>query len=382
MKLQTKWLTDKSVQRLFAAFQNADHQIYFVGGCVRNALLDVPVFDLDISTSATPEQTDQIAKDAGFKTIPTGIEHGTITVVNGSQVFEITSFRKDVETHGRRAVVEFSTNITDDALRRDFTMNALYADIDGSILDPLNGIDDLRSRKVRFIANADDRIKEDYLRILRYFRFHTWYGDQTKGMDTDALAAIAANVEGLTLISKERIGIEMQKILSAPDPVQTISSMEACGVLMRVLMGSSARWLGPMILLETQLGLPVDWQRRLIALAGEDPVPHLRLSKAVEKRLKLFAKAQDANDNLSETAYRFGPETALDVALMTAASLQTPVSNNAMEQIELGTNATFPITAKDLPPELTGRSIGEALRELETEWVASGFSKTKADLLS
>jgi poly(A) polymerase len=382
MKITADWIKNGEVTRLFSAFESQGYQIFFVGGCVRNTLLNRPVSDLDVSTSATPEQTIAMAKASGFKFIPTGLDHGTITVIVGDFNFEITSFRKDVETHGRRAVVAFSTSIMDDALRRDFTMNALYADGSGTVIDPLNGMKDLQNRKVRFIENAQDRIQEDYLRILRYFRFHAYYADQDDGMDADALAAIAGNIDGLSLVSKERIGSEFRKILSAPDPLRTLAAMEQTGVLGQILSGANARTLGPLLLLEESLNLETDWQRRLIALSGQDQANALRLSKTETKRLTAFKKAMDLSANTAETAYRFGRETTLDVALVTAASLESHPAANLLEQIDKGCAATFEVRASDLPQEFEGKSIGDTLRLLEDRWIASGFTATKHELLA
>lgn len=380
MKLTADWIDGAGVQRLIAAFEAQGHQILFVGGCVRNALFGRAVADIDLSTSALPEQTIAVAKDNGFKFIPTGLEHGTITVLVDGQSFEVTSFRKDVETHGRRAVVAFSDNIMDDALRRDFTMNALYADGRGAVLDPLAGMEDLRNRRVRFIADAQDRIQEDYLRSLRYFRFHAWYGDQDAGLDADAMAAIAANLDGLSLISNERIGVEFRKVLQAEDPLRTVAAMEQCGVLARILPGSSARALGPLSVFDDGFG--ADWQRRLLALGGEAPVENLRLSKAEAKRIAAYHRAMDLGAGAAETAYRFGRDTALDVTLITAASLETHPAADLAAQLEAGVSAQFPIKAGDLPATLSGKAIGDALRSLEDDWIASGFAKSKADLLA
>ncbi len=382
MKLTADWIKNPDVQRLFDAFEEHGYQIYGVGGCVRNALLGKAATDFDMSTSARPDETIKVAEDAGFKSIPTGIDHGTITILVGSNTFEVTSFRKDVETHGRRAVVEFSDDIEDDARRRDFTMNALYVSRDGTVVDPLNGLPDLQLRKVRFIDDANARIQEDYLRILRYFRFHAGYGDLDAGMDAEALAAISANVDGLSLISKERIGAEMKKILSMPDPVQTIATMEVCGVLFHILPGSSARALGPLTLLEDTTGLSPDPMRRLISLGGEATADNLRLSKPEAKRIAHYAKAMSKGATPLQNGYLFGRETALDVALITAASLPMPLAPNTLDDIEKGAAAVFPVKSSDLPAVVTGKAIGDALRAMEQDWVQSNFTKPKAALLS
>ncbi|NRB04003.1 MAG: CCA tRNA nucleotidyltransferase, partial [Rhodobacteraceae bacterium] len=255
---ETPWLCDSTVQRLFAAFLDAGEELYFVGGCVRNAVLGAPVSDIDLSTSALPETTMAIVKAAGFKPVPTGIDHGTITAVRDGQPFEITTFRKDVETDGRRAVVAFSKNLREDALRRDFTMNALYADQTGRVIDPTGGLPDARAGRIRFIENPHDRIREDHLRILRFFRFSAWYGNADLGFDADVLAAIADLSDGVLDLSKERVGQEMLKLLVAPNPVPAVAAMSQIGVLSKILPGADPQFLGPLVHLEEQSGTQPD----------------------------------------------------------------------------------------------------------------------------
>lgn len=379
MKVSADWLQSDASQRLLCAFSASGFQTLFVGGCVRNALLKKPVADLDVATAAPPHRTLEIAQKAGFRAVPTGIDHGTITVIVGDVTFEITSFRKDVETHGRRAVVAFSDNITDDARRRDFTMNALYVGADGVVVDPLGGLPDLMARRVLFIEDPDLRIKEDFLRILRYFRFHAWYGDQDAGMDAEALAAIAQNLDGLSMISKERIGAEVRKLLKATDPVRAVCAMETCGVLGQILPGSSAKHLGPLVHLEQGHG---DWQRRLLALGGQDVKNMLRLSNAEARRYDLGKQALSSGENHAVNAYRFGADVAWDAALNLAAILGTPPNPDTHTEIERGAGAHFPVTAKDLPPDFSGIALGAELRRLEDFWVNSGFEMTKSDVLA
>lgn len=240
-RIVADWLRHPATLAVCDAIETGGHRALFVGGCVRNALMGEPVSDLDISTDAMPERVMQLARHAGLKAIPTGIEHGTVTVVSGGIPHEVTTFRKDVETDGRRAVVAFSDRVEDDAARRDFTMNAIYADSDGQILDPLNGMPDLKARYVRFIGKAQDRIREDYLRSLRYFRFHAWYGDEVAGLDPDALSAIASNLEGLEGLSRERVGAEMLKLLAAPNPAPALAAMRSTGALAQLLPGADDR---------------------------------------------------------------------------------------------------------------------------------------------
>lgn len=227
-------------------------------GCVRNALLGAEASDIDIATDAHPERVVELAAGAGLKAIPTGIEHGTVTVVSGGIPHEITTFRRDVETDGRRATVAFSDTVSEDAARRDFTMNALYARPDGTLLDPLGGLPDLNARHVRFIGQAKDRIREDYLRSLRYFRFHAWYGDAAAGFDPDALDAIASNLDGLERLSRERVGAEILKLLAAPDPAPAIAAMRGAGVLGAVLPGADDRSLAVLVSLEQAADAAAD----------------------------------------------------------------------------------------------------------------------------
>ena len=221
-RLEADWLVSSATKRVFALLQDAGHSVYAVGGCVRNTLLGVPVKDIDLATDALPDDVMTLARSKGLQAIGTGIEHGTVTILSDGIPYEVTTFRRDIETDGRRAVVAFSKRIEDDAKRRDFTMNALYVDAEGVLHDPLRGLPDLKARRIRFIENPVDRIREDYLRSLRYFRFHAWYGDPGEGFDPDALNAIARNIEGLHSLSKERIGSELKILLEARDPSRGI----------------------------------------------------------------------------------------------------------------------------------------------------------------
>lgn len=382
-RIDQPWLHDEHTQKVCTTLTAAGAKAFFVGGCVRNALLGASVSDLDISTDATPEQVMQFAKEAGIKAIPTGVDHGTVTLVCGGIPHEVTTFRKDVATDGRRAVVAFSTDIVDDARRRDFTMNALYADPDGVVIDPLGGFEDLAARRVRFIGTAAHRIQEDYLRILRYFRFHAWYGDQSEGFDEGALAAIAANLEGLAQLSRERVGSEFLKLLSAPDPAPSVASMRQSGVLQSLLSGADDRALAPLVHLES-IGLAaeaeVDPILRLAAL-GEDQSKPLRLSKAQDKHLHILREAALGTADAAELAYRLGATDAFKAMILRAALLESPLDPQMNQDIQRGAEAKFPIAAQDLMPALSGAKLGHTLRQLERDWIKSGFLLDKAALL-
>jgi poly(A) polymerase len=380
MKISAPWLEASKTQAVFAALTAQGHTALAVGGCVRNALMDVPVTDVDIATDAAPETVTELAENAGLKAVPTGIDHGTITLVSGGTGYEVTTFRADTETDGRRAVVRYSKDMAEDAARRDFTMNALYADATGHVHDPLNGLPDLMARRVRFIGDAQARIKEDYLRILRFFRFSAWYGDPALGFDADALAAIAATLDGLDGLSKERVTAELTKLLGAADPAPAIGSMFQTGVLHAILPGSHPRALAPLVHLEHQLCVSADAVRRLASLGVFDS-ENMRLPKKTQTRLALYQKLMSSCEPAIELGYRHGADTATDAILLRAAMLEMPIDENAMRDLETGAKAEFPVKPGDLMPTYQGPALGEMLRKLETRWIASRFTLTKADLL-
>lgn len=370
-----EWLTSAPAQRICAMLTDAGHQAWFVGGCVRNALLGAEVSDLDLSTDAHPDRVLELAEIAGIRAIPTGIEHGTVTLVADGIPFEVTTFRRDVATDGRRATVAFADNMTDDARRRDFTMNALYAGPDGALTDPLGGLPDLVARKVRFIENPDRRIKEDYLRILRFFRFHAWYGNPAAGIDADGLAACAANIDGLDSLSSERVTAEMLKLLAAPDPAPAVASMASAGILARVLPGAAPSGLAVLVHLEQDLGIAPSPIRRLAVLGGQ--TEHLRLSREESRQLEVIKSTLA----LPELAYRHGFAAARDAALVNAAASSAPVTAAALDDLRGASEMVFPLAAADFMPALSGPALGRALKEAEARWIASGFTLTKAELL-
>ena len=353
---------------------------YFVGGCVRNSLLGAAASDIDIATDALPDVVMQLGKSAGLKAIPTGIDHGTITLVSGGKPHEVTTYRKDVETDGRRAVVSFSTSIEEDAKRRDFTMNALYADADGTVFDPLLGLPDLQAHIVRFIEDADARIKEDYLRSLRFFRFFAWYGLPESGLDPDGLAAIAANLDGLETLSKERVGAEVLKLLAAPDPAPAVAAMVQSGVLARILPGANHTALAPLVHLEQ--GRTANSIRRLAVLGGEGVGGLLRLSRKDERKLTTLRMHLGTTETAAELGYRLGQDLAVDVILLRAAVMEAPVDNTDFSAAKNGGLQTFPVKAADLMPKLTGLALGQHLAKLEQRWIDSSFAETKEQLLA
>ena len=380
--IQANWLKKPGVVKITRLLSEAGFEIYFVGGCVRNSLLCLPVDDIDLATNARPEQIQKLARAANLKTIPTGIEHGTLTVISEGTPYEITTFRRDIETDGRHAKVEYASSLESDARRRDFTMNALYADANGKIYDPINGLADLKAGYVRFIDNADQRITEDYLRILRFFRFSALYANPDLGFDPEALAAITAKADNLLQLSKERITKELLKLLAATSPAPAVAAMRVTGVLQHVLPGSVDRTLALLVYFESLYEAPTDPLRRLAALGVAQIDKHLRLTKAQSKTLTLLKTHIEAITQAGELAYRFSAPIALDVLLLRAALFETPVSEPDLRAVQTGASAQFPITADDLMPLHTGSALGEKLRALEKIWIASEFQLDKAALLS
>lgn len=378
-RIDADWLTSEATQRVFSLLVDAGHAAFAVGGCVRNTLLGVPVRDIDLSTSAHPDAVMALAEAADLHAIPTGIEHGTVTVVSDGEPFEITTFRRDVETDGRRAVVAFSDRIEDDALRRDFTMNALYADASGDVHDPVGGLPDLEARRVRFIEDADLRIREDYLRSLRYFRFCAWYGDPEDGFDAEALDAIARNLDGLHTLSRERVGSELKRLLEAPDPAPAVAVMRATGVLGHVLPGTDDTALGPLIALED--GLDADPIRRLAVLGGENVADHLRLSRKEASQLETLHRSLGLGSG--ELGYRLGADVGRDALLVAAATMgRGPVPEAEFRAMLHGAEQDFPVVAADLMPGLSGPDLGAALKRLEQVWIDSGFALSRDELLT
>ncbi|MFK7745033.1 MAG: CCA tRNA nucleotidyltransferase [Roseobacter sp.] len=378
----TDWLHDADAQAICAAVSSGGAQVFFVGGCVRDAILGLRGSDVDISTDATPTEVTELAQAAGFKVVPTGLDHGTVTVVGGGKGYEITTFRRDVATDGRHAEVAFSKDIVEDARRRDFTMNALYASAEGVVHDPLGGLQDCLDRRIRFIEDAAQRIQEDYLRILRYFRFHAWYAQPDSGFDSDALGAIAENSSGLETLSAERVGMEMMKLLSAPNPAQAVAAMRQTGCLLRLLPGSDDRFLGPVTHLEAQIDAAPDPLLRLASLGGEDVENQLRLSRVQARQLKLIQQNGFAGPSFPEVAYRYGFDVGRAAVILRAALAEKPVQQDDIDTIKAASIAQFPVKAADLMPGFHGKALGDKLADLEQEWILSGFVLSRDALLT
>ena len=379
MRLEADWLGAAPLRAVIDALGRGE--VFFVGGCVRNTLLGQPVADIDLTTPIEPAEVTRRLEAAGLKAVPTGIEHGTVMAVSGGEGFEITTFRADVATDGRHATVRFSTDIAEDAARRDFTMNAIYADPTGEIIDPLGGLPDLLARRIRFIGEPRDRIREDYLRILRFFRFSAWYdGD---GIEPEGLAACAELAEGIDGLARERVGAEMKKLLAAPDPAPAVAAMAASGVLARCLAGASAALLAPLVDLEGAAGVEADWITRLAALGAENPAEALRLSRAEAKCLADIRALLAAPVPVAAAAHCNGARAAQAMALLRAAGGDAGGLANLADEIARGVTAKFPLRAADLIKAgmAPGPALGAALEAARTRWLDSDFSLDRLKLL-
>ena len=391
MTITGEWLIAAETRAVLDALSAGGALPRFVGGCVRDALIGRTVRDIDIAVDIPPEETVAALEAAGLRAIPTGIEHGTITAVSGKRTFEITSLRQDRETDGRHATVEFTKDWTLDASRRDFTMNALYAEGDGTVVDVLGtGLGDLNARRVRFIGSANARIQEDYLRILRLFRFHAWYG---KGdMEPDALVACAGLAGGISGLSHERIGAEMLKLLAAPHPEVAVDMMAQTGVLSKALpFAEGVPPMAALVAAEGRIGVSAEAIRRLALLTGKtDAVMAgraLRLSneqmKALRQRAPLDYEIDDA-PSARRAGYERGEAAARDLLLLRAARTGEPINTRLVSMVMDGAASEFPVSARDLMAlgMEPGPEIGETLTRIERDWIESDFTLDRGTLLS
>lgn len=379
-RIAPRWLAEPATRAVVAAL--APGRPLFVGGCVRDALLGVEAADVDLCVGCPPEETIRLLEAAGLGAVPTGIDHGTVTAVAEGRGFEVTTLRHDVETFGRRARVAFTEDVAADAARRDFTMNALYADADGAVLDPLGGLPDLDAGRVRFIGDPEARLAEDYLRLLRFFRFTARFSRQ--GVDAEGLAACAAHLDGLDGLSRERIGHEMRRLLGALDPAMALAAMQACGALARVAPGAGAAPLAPLVHAEALASAAPAWPRRAAAIGALEAARGWRLSRAEEKRLSALAAALDAPAPPAAQAQRHGAEAARDAALLRAAALGVPPPADLEAELARGAAARFPVSAADLTAAgvTPGPALGAALARLKARWIDSDFRLGRAELLA
>ena len=364
----------------------------FVGGCVRDTLLGLPAalaaptsafaLDIDVATPLPPSRVVAALERAGLKAVPTGIEHGTVTAVSEGRPFEITTLRRDVQTDGRHAVVAFTDDWAEDAARRDFRLNALYAEPDGRLHDPTGkGVADALAGRVVFVGDPATRLAEDYLRILRFFRFQAWYGRGAP--DAEGLAACAASADGIAALSAERVAKELLKLLAAPDPLPAVGSMAQSGVLARLPIGADVARLTRLRALERALGLPPDGALRLAALSAGDPLAlakRLRLSNLVRDRLAAAAGPLEEGAAMSpQTArrslYRLGPAAFRDRLLLGSRVEDAAEVKGLLALADTWRAPLFPLDGAAIKAAgvAEGPEVGHVRREVEAWWIAQDF---------
>jgi len=394
---QRPWMTQPATAAVLEALEAAGGAdcARFVGGCVRNTLIGRPVGDIDIATRLTPDEVTQALQAAKLKAVPTGVGHGTVTAVSQGQPFEITTLRRDVATDGRHAVVAFTTDWDEDARRRDFTLNSLYAHRDGTLFDPTgHGVADARAGRIVFVGEASERIAEDYLRILRFFRFFAWYGSGPP--DAAALAACEDARGRLATLSAERVSKELVKLLAADDPRQSVALMARTGILGEVLPApiDLARFEGLAAIEADQL-FETDAVLRLAALLPDDPAgavqfaERLRLSNAERDRLAAALaptpelKSWMSPREIRRAVYRAGGAVFRDRAKLAwaraAGTASTPQWRGMIALADSWTAPAFPLTGADVMAAGVpkGPMVGQVLREVEDWWVDHDFLDDK-----
>jgi poly(A) polymerase len=383
---------------VLAALASGGQPARFVGGCVRDAVAGRAVKDVDIATPEPPEKVIALLRAAHVKTVPTGVDHGTVTAVTGDTHFEITTLRHDVETYGRHAKVAFTDDWEADAARRDFTINALFADADGTLYDPTGGLADLRQKRVRFVGDAKTRIEEDVLRLLRFFRFYAWYGAPPP--DADALAACRALAWRLPTLSAERVWTEFRRLLEAPDPAPAIGLMIENAILPHVLPGTpDAGRLRRLIAIEASLSVPVDAIRRLASLldigadesiALSERLRHSNSERNYLSRLVARRRALKPARDIREprrALYEFGRETFRDLVLLSWAATDAAPEHKGWRELwhaaDDWSSPRLPVAGADVMalgvPK--GPVVGALLGEVEKWWIARDFRPSRAACL-
>ena len=389
---EAPWLSAPESRAVIAAIAAGGQPARFVGGCVRDALARRPVTDVDIATPELPQKMMELLVAAGIKAIPTGLDHGTVTAVAGGRTFEITTLRRDVETDGRRAVVAFTADWTEDAARRDFTINALSADPDGTVHDPFGGIADLAAGHVRFVGDPETRIREDVLRILRFFRFHAHYGRGTP--DAAALAACRKTASLLPTLSGERVAAELRRLLEAPDAAGIVREMRDEGVLAPILpeLDNIDRLHRLQALPEAAAGDSILRFAALLpreAAVADAVAERLRLSNAERERLRILAQppalwaATDARA-LKRALYHLGPEIVRDLGLLAWADGDAAPGRAAVAAARSWSPLALPVRGQDVldlgvPP---GPEVGRLVGQVETWWEDQDYRPDRAACLA
>lgn len=385
--LKAPWLKQPNLQNLFTLFHKEGATLRLVGGSVRDGLLGLPVSDIDFAVDQPPQWVLELLQKHHIKAIPTGIEHGTVTAVIDKIPYQITTLRVDIKTFGRRAHVAFTDDWRQDAARRDFTINAIYADQHGNLFDPVNGVEDLKNKRVRFIGNSSQRIKEDYLRILRFFRFSARFGQEP--YEEEGLEACKIYASHLPHLARERVTDEFLKILQLPSPLYTLDAMNETNVLSYILHPGTWEDLKAFVALEKATHLPPAAMGRLAAFHPDlkEIKAHLCLSKKQASILTFLMKNHGlvTQESFKHQAYSWGKEKVFDLALYqtaqrvnsSALSLEegTKILQRLHDQFDLWPLPIFPLKGDDVLSHgiKPGNQVGVLLKQLEKWWISQDF---------
>ena len=399
-EIQYNFLKDKICMKIFSLLNEKEDTARFVGGCVRDSIIGLKTNDIDIATKLKPEDVVKILGSESIKVVPTGIDHGTVSVFSKDFNFEITTLRSDISTDGRHAEVIFSDSWEEDSLRRDFTINSIYLKQNGEIYDPHNGIQDLKERKIIFIGNPDERINEDYLRILRFFRFNAFYGNNNLKLSSDSIKACTKNKNKIKKLSSERVQNEFFKILNSSDPYFIVSIMRKIEILDLLFEHKvETKIFKKLLLIEKENSFSKNHILRFASLAlknkkiNSNNLQMFNFSKKERKELCLLTNQEFEIHNklnksdIKKILYSIDRKILKDMAKLSWALSNNRVTNKnwktVLSQIDKVAIPIFPLKAKDILDYglEEGPIIGEILKTVEQDWIDSNFEHNKEDLL-
>lgn len=399
-EIQYNFLKDKLCMKIFSLLNEKEDTARFVGGCVRDSIIGLKTNDIDIATKLNPEDVVKILGSESIKVVPTGIDHGTVSVFSKDFNFEITTLRSDISTDGRHAEVIFSDSWEEDSLRRDFTINSIYLKQNGELYDPHNGIQNLKDKKIIFIGNPDERINEDYLRILRFFRFNAFYGNNNLKLSSDSIKACTKNKNKIKKLSSERVQNEFFKILNSSDPYFIVSIMRKIEILDLLFEHKvETKIFKKLLLIEKENSFSKNHILRFASLAlknkkiNSNNLQMFNFSKKERKELCLLTNQEFEIHNklnksdIKKILYSIDRKTLKDMAKLSWALSNNRVTNknwkNILSQIDKVAIPIFPLKAKDILDYglEEGPIIGEILKTVEQDWIDSNFEHNKEDLL-
>lgn len=399
-EIQYNFLKDKLCMKIFSLLNEKEDTARFVGGCVRDSIIGLKTNDIDIATKLNPEDVVKILGSESIKVVPTGIDHGTVSVFSKDFNFEITTLRSDISTDGRHAEVIFSDSWEEDSLRRDFTINSIYLKQNGELYDPHNGIQNLKDKKIIFIGNPDERINEDYLRILRFFRFNAFYGNNNLKLSSDSIKACTKNKNKIKKLSSERVQNEFFKILNSSDPYFIVSIMRKIEILDLLFEHKvETKIFKKLLLIEKENSFSKNHILRFASLAlknkkiNSNNLQMFNFSKKERKELCLLTNQEFEIHNklnksdIKKILYSIDRKTLKDMAKLSWALSNNRVTNknwkNVLSQIDKVAIPIFPLKAKDILDYglEEGPIIGDILKTVEQDWIDSNFEHNKEDLL-